>query len=422
MVRNLASPQGQRADETEPETAELEARLRRYPAARYPAQHASTAFHLATVHLRCGRLVDAVPLLSAAYDIFGRLGMRLEQTKTLTMHGVALREGGRGDLARQTFQRAAREFNQLEQPVEEAAASYDLGLVLHEQGDDTGALQAMTRAYDLFLEAGHFAQAGKAAREQGIYRLGAGDVRAALPLLEEAAALAERSGDLPGLGAAANALGLAQLAAEDAGAAVQAFVRAVGAFPRSLRGPEHAMTKANLAVALERVGNLAQARLAARQALAVSSAEPPVRAQAQQLLDRFSEPSQVDLMAVLDEEPADRWPAIIREEVLRWCDARPLERSAAVRGFVDGVLSRAATSYDLAESLLAVVLELPPGPYADMVTAVVHVTGGLRQEDSERVHAVIGSAMARFAIPQWQRLAASLNEAAIGMGQPASWR
>jgi hypothetical protein len=86
------------------------------------------------------------------------------------------------------------------------------------------------------------------------------------------------------------------------------------------------------------------------------------------------------------------------------------------------MLSRAATSYDLAESLLTVVLELPPGPYADMVTAVVHVTGGLRQEDSERVHAVIGSAMARFAIPQWQRLAASLNEAAIGMGQPASWR
>jgi len=30
--------------------------------------------------------------------------------------------------------------------------------------------------------------------------------------------------------------------------------------------------------------------------------------------------------------------------------------------------------------------------------------------------------MARFAIPQWQRLAGSLNAAAVDLGHDASWR
>ncbi len=403
-------------------TAELEARLARYPAARYPAQHATTAFHLATAHLQGGRAAEAGPLLSAAYDIFGRLGMRLEQAKALTMHGVALREAGRGDLARQTFERAAKAFGELQQPVEEAAASYDLGLVLQEQGDRAGAQEAMAHAQELFSGMGQFAQAGKAVRERGVYLLSSGDVRAALPLLEEATVLAERGGDLAGLGAAANALGLAHLAADDAAAAVREFTRAVGAFPRSLRAAEHAMAKANLAVAQERAGSPARARLAARQALAVSSADPPVRAQAQQLLDRLSGVSQVDLLAVLDQEPGGRWPVIIREEVLRWCDASPPERLAAVRSFLEGLLSRAETSYDLAQSLIAVLVELPPTAYAEMVAAIVQATGELPEQDRERIRSIMGSAMARFAMPQWQRLAASLNAAATATGQPPTWR
>jgi len=420
MVEPVVSHEDEYAAQTE--TGELEARLARYPAARYPAQHATTAFHLATTLLQCGRLAEAVPLLNAAYDIFGRLGMRLEQAKALTMHGVALREAGRSHLACQTFERAATAFCELGQPVEEAAASYDLGLALHEQGDPARAQQAMARAYALFLEAGHLARAGMAARERGVYLLTSGDPRSALPLLEDATALAERGGDLPGLGAAANCLGLAYLAADDAAAAVLAFTRAVGAFPRSMRPSEHAMAKANLAVAHDRVGNAARARLAARQALSVSSADLPVRAQAQQLLDRLSGASQVDLLTVLDEEPLERWQSIVREEVLRWCDARPAERLAAVRGFVDGLLSRPGTSYDLAESLIAVLVELPPGPYAEMVAAIVQATGDVAHEDGERVRSVIGSAMARFAIPQWQRLAGSLNAATAATGQSASWR
>ena len=408
--------------DTTPETAELEARLAQHPVARYPAQHATTAFHLATLHLQAGRVAAAVPLLGAAYDVFRQLGMKLEQAKTLTMHGVAQREAGRSDLAAQSFERAATAFGELDQPAEEAAASYNLGLTLQEQGVGARAKEAMARAYELFVEAGHLGQAGAAARESGIHLLTSGDLEAALSALEDAAALAERAGDLPGLGAAANGLGLTHLALDDAPAAVTAFSRAVGAFPRSMRGSEHAMVKANLAVAYERVGNDARARLSARQALAVSSIDPPVRAQAQQLLNRLSVTTGADLLSVLAEEPPDRWPVILREEVLRWCDTGPAERLSAVDGFVDGLLSRPEASYDLAESLIAVLVELPPAPYADMVTTIVQVTGQLAPSDEERVRSIMGSAMARFAMPQWQRLAASLNAAATTAGQSAGWR
>jgi len=402
--------------------AELESRLGRYPADRYPAQHATAAFHLGTAQLQRGWVGDALSALRAAYEIFGRLGMRLEQAKALTMHGVALREAGRADLARQTFEDAVRAFGALEQPVEEAAASYDLGLVLNEQGDAVAAQQAMEYARTVFLQAGHLAQAGAAAREQGASLLASGEVGSALALLEQAATLAERGRDLPGLGAAANVLGLAHLASEDAAAAVEAFTRAVGAFPRSMRPSEHAMVKANLALAYEQDANPARARLAARQALALPGAESPVRAQAQQVLDRLSGATQLDLLAVLDAEPLERWPAIVREEAVRWCDASRAERLDAIGGFLDGLLSRPGTAYDLAESLLAVLLELPPGSYDALVVAIVHATGTRTPKDGERIRSVVGSAMARFAIPQWQRLAASLNAAATAAGQPGGWR
>ncbi|MDQ3481708.1 MAG: hypothetical protein M3423_10350, partial [Actinomycetota bacterium] len=63
-----------------------------------------------------------------------------------------------------------------------------------------------------------------------------------------------------------------------------------------------------------------------------------------------------------------------------------------------------------------------PEPYGELVTAIVQATGGRAEEDSERVRTVVGSAMARFAIPQWQRLASSLNSAANAAGQPEGWR
>jgi len=212
------------------DTAALESRLARYPAGRYPAQHATAAFHLGTAHLRRGRIPAALDALGIACDIFGQLGMALEQGKTLTMRGVALRESGSGDLARQAFERALRTFADLARPAEEGSASYNLGLVLNDQGNSVAAQQAMAHARQLFLQAGHLAQAGAAAREHGASLLTSGDVRSALALLEEATELAERGDDVPGLGAAANALGLALLAAGDPAGAVDAFSRSAGAF------------------------------------------------------------------------------------------------------------------------------------------------------------------------------------------------
>lgn len=402
-------------------TAELDARLARYPAPRYPAQHATAAFHLGATHLEHGRPTEALDALRTAFDLFARLGMRLEQSKALTMRGVALRDTGRADLAGECFERAAQIFAELSQQAEEAAARYNLGLVLQQLGDADAARSALARAFELFLLAGHPTQAGAAAREHGASLLTSGDVGSALPLLEKAAALAERNGDLPGLGLAANALGLAHLASDDAASALEAFWRAVGAFPRSMRPSEHAMVKANLALAYERAGNPARARLAARQAL-MASAELPVRLQAQQLLDRLRDGSRADLLTVLDAEPFERWPAIVRDEVLRCVEAGPAELSRALNDVVDSFLDRPGTSYDLAESLLAVVLELPPGPYGDLVTAIVRAAGARPDGDGERVRAVMASAMARFAIPQWQRLASSLNAAAAAAGQPTNWR
>lgn len=401
---------------------ELTSRLAQHPVDRYPAQHATAAFHLGTAYLQRGGISEALARLRTAHQVFGTLGMALEEAKAVTMYGVALREAGRNDPAREAFEAAEVAFDALDQPAEQAAASYNLGLVLRVQGDPVAAAEAMTRAYKLFLAAAQPAQAGTAARERGSMLFAAGEVLAALPLLEEAASLAESSGDLAGLGAAENVLGLAHLAAGDPAASVAALTRAVGAFPRSMRPAEHAMAKSNLAMAYEQAGNTARARLAARQALAVSTADPLVQAQARKVLHRLSQAVQTDLLTVLGDEPLDSWPALVREEAVRWSEALPTERVKAVAEYVDGLLRRPETSYDLAEALLAVLLELPPERYSALVEALVQATGGLCADDSDRVRAVTGSAMARFAIPQWQRLANSLNAAATALGQPGGWR
>jgi hypothetical protein len=182
------------------------------------------------------------------------------------------------------------------------------------------------------------------------------------------------------------------------------------------------MVKANLALAHEQAADHPRARLAARQALAVSGAALPVRAQAQQVLARRPGRAEEDLLTVLDSEDREQWVAVLREEVLRVVERPAQEPVALVGGFLTGVLARPDTSYALAESLLHVVLELPPAPYDLLVAAIVESSVEWPEHDSERLRSVIGSALARFAMPQWQRLAASLNAASEAIGQPATWR
>jgi len=400
----------------------LVSRLQSYPPERYPVQHATTQFHLGSVLLHAGETGAALQALTAAREVFHGAGMRLEQAKAGVMLGVALRTAGRRDEAAATLSAAHRDLATLDQPAEQGAALYNLGLVRQDSGDAESACAAWGSAREAFLAAGYPMQAAAAARDHGALLLTMGRAPEAVPLLERAVALAEQAGDEPGAGAAANALGLAELAQAHTAAAAAALGRALSAFPRTLRPADHAMAKANLALAHEQAGDPARARLAAAQAAAVPSTAAPVRAQARQLLDRLPGGSQEDLLTVLDAEDPEQWVAVLREEVLRAAELPGSERCAMVSGFLDGLLVRTGASYGLAETLLQVVLELPPRTYELLVESVVHACADRPEQETDRLHAVLGSAMARFALPQWQRLAASLNAAADASGQPATWR
>ena len=406
-------------------TAERDAlrdRLAQHPADRYPAQHATTQFHLGALLLHAGETGPALEALWAARDVFGRIGMQAEHAKAGLMLGVGLRGAGRNTQAEAAFEAALPELAALGLVAEQAAAAYNLGLVRADLGRPAQARDAWEQARELFVAEGHLAQAAAAARDHGASLLADGNAPQAVPLLEQAVRLAEASGDLPGVGAAANVLGLARLACGQPGPAAEALRAAVGAFPRSVRPAEHAMAKANLALAYAACDQPARARLAAMQALALPRAQAPVRAQAVALLERLPGDPVQDLQTVLTETPPEQWTAVLREEVLRSGELPTRDRRAVLRGILDGLLGHPEQADDLAESLLHVVVELPPRPYTQVVEALVHGSSGRPAEQTARLHSVVGSAMARFAIPQWQRLAAALNEAAAAAGQPQAWR
>ncbi len=401
---------------------DLKERLSRYPVDRYPVQHATTQFHLGSVLLQSGETRPALGALTIAREIFGRAGMRLEQAKTAVMLGAALRSEGEREQATEAFTSACADLAELEQPTEQAAASFNLGLVRQDAGDLPGARAAWDTARDLFVTAGYPSQASAAARESGVSLMTEGDVEAAVPVLAAAMALGEQARDETSTGTAANALGLALLAVDKPAEAIVALQRSLAAFPRTLRPAEHAMAKSNLALAYERSGDLPRARLTAGQALVVSSAAAPVRAQCHELLKRLPAPQTSDLLTLLDAEPNDAWGALIRPEVLRALELSGAERIAVLSGFVDGLLTRIGASYSLAESLLHVALELPPRAYEQTIVALVEACAHRPEDQTARLNAVFASAMARFAIPQWQRMAASLNAAAAAAGYPQDWR
>lgn len=404
----------------EPDVAELRLQLRRHPADRYPVQHATAAFHLGSLHLQRDRVPAALELLDMAHAGFGRAGLRLEQAKAELMLGVALRAAGRPADAREALSGAMGTFAELGQDAEQAAAAYNLGLVAGAEGDGEAARDALTRARELFLEARHVAQAGSATRELATSLLTAGEAGAAVPLLVEALELSSRGGDGSGAGGAANVLGLAHLAMEDPTSAVTAFTEAVVLHPRSVRPAEHAMAKANLALALQRAGDLPRARLAALQALATPGADGPVVEQGRSLLAQLPRTGGV-LFAVLDAEPPDRWQSVVRDEVLRWIDSAPAVQRREAGDWVQGVLARPGAAPALGEALLGVLLELPPPDYAAVVALVVRAAGRCEEPEAERFRAFTRSSMARFALPQLQRMAGTFDQAATDAGEPARW-
>jgi tetratricopeptide (TPR) repeat protein len=362
---------------------ELEARIAQHPADRYPVQNATASFHLGALLTDEGRTAEAVEALRRSAALFGGAGLRTEHAKALNALGAALRLAGDEPGAEASLRAAAAAFAELGLPLEEGAALHNVGLVTR----DPEALQV---ARARFAAAGETRHEAAAARELGALLLERGEPTEAEPLLREALALAERVGDLAGLGAAANGLGLALLALGRVEDAAASFRAAAGAHGRGVRPAEHAMAKANLALACERAGDLRRARLAARQALAVASAPAPVRAQAESLLARVPA-ERGDLASVLAEEPAEARLVIAREELVRWAEASPMERRAEAAAWVEHATP------DLAEPLLGALLELPP-------PAMSAIAADLSACADEPFRTAIERASARFPVPQLLRL------------------
>lgn len=400
---------------------DLIAKLGRYPVDRYPVQHATTQFHLGSVLLHAGEIPPAVEALAVSRSVFVGAGMRLEAAKATVMLGVGLRAAGRLEEAAGAFHAAGAVLAELDQPVEQAAAAYNLGLVRHDAGDPDAAHAAWASARELFLSTGYPAQAAAAARDHGASLLTAGDVAAAVPLLEQSASLAERAGDGPGTAAAANVLGLAHLAAWDAPAAVAVLRRALGFTPAACVPPSTRWSRPTW--------RWPTSRLATTQSTARRAAGPG-GAERRRCGARAGAAAAAAVAGAGARRPAERprhraagaVGPLVREEVLRLAELPAGQRCVEVSGFLHGALARTEASYELVQSLLQVVLELPPRAYDLLVATIVDAADGRPQQDVERLRAVVGSAMARFAIPQWQRLAASLNAAAQATGQPATWR
>jgi len=405
----------------ETDTDILRSRLEQYPRAQYPVQHAVTQFHLGVALLHASQPAQALAALNIAQSGFAAAGLVLELAKTVNMQGVAMRDTGDLTAAAGAFGRAVTAFAKLDQRLEEAAASYNVGLVHRLLGDSAQARSALTRAKELFEEANLPVQEGAAARELGTLLLTDGRVDEAIVVLSDAVSRAQDGGDGAGLGAAANALGLAHLAAGTPTDAIASFRTACGAHPRSLRPAEHAMAKANLALAQERAGEPARARLAATQALGVSGVSGPVRELALTVLDRLLAPTGNVLLDVVEDEPDEGWAVLFRDEVTRWGDCSSAQRATAAGEWVDGVLQRSGRGPELTEAFLNALLELPPAAYGRIVEAIVRATGQRSQTDADRFRSITRSGMARFPIPQWQRMAATFNRAAQTHGQPADW-
>lgn len=382
---------------------ELEERIARHPVDRYPVQHATAQFHLGTALTSAGRLGDAETALATAVQLFDPERLPVEHAKALNALGAVLRLAGRAREAADVFERAATVFAEAGRPLEQGAALFNLGLVRREAGKSPAA--AFTRARGLLDPTRVPAQAAAAARELGTALLTAGELDEAADVLEHALALAERIGDPAEAGAAANALGLAQLAAGRTSKAIASFRRASVSHPRTIRPHEYAMVKANLALAHERATDEARARLAARQAAGVPGAPRAAMTQAAEVLDRLGRgPGTDDLLAVLDSEPCERRPALVREELLRWADAQRAEQEAEARAWIAGQLGRGETGPELAEAWLAGLLELPPGEMEALIASTLRALGSFGTGERERFRSQTTSAMSRFHAPQLIRL------------------
>lgn len=401
---------------------ELEERLRRYPAERYPVQHATAQFHLGVALAELGELEGAEAALVRAAELFDPRALSTEHGKALNALGSVLRTAGRPEQAAKVFVRAAAAFQAAGVPGERGAACFNLGLVRCEMDDVDGATEVFAEALRLFEEANAPAYAAAAARELGGARFAARDLDAARDILQRSVDLAARASDEAGAGAAANVLGLVELAAGRACEAADAFAVAAAAHPRAVRREDHAMAKANLALAHEAAGEHRSARIAARQALGVRSAPEPVRAQAEAALARLGVEADDVVAAVEEEQDGSARSAIVREELARWLDATDAERRAEAGAWIDAQLARPAASVTLAEAWVGGLLELPPADLRAVIRSVLEALHERAADAQETFRADVARAAARFHVPQLLRLRDEFNRMAVELGEQPAWR
>lgn len=398
----------------------LRERLARYPADRYPVQHATAAFHLGHQQLSRGHLPAAESALRVATSLFDPEQLPAEHAVAANLLGVTLREARRPVEAAEQFRVAAAGFAAHGQPADHGAARFNLGLVQREVGLDAEAAAEFEHALAVFVQTEQWRSAAAASRELGAALLAAGDADRAAEVLVEAVRLAREHGDAAAAGAAYNTLGLAELALDRADEAAVTFAEAAAAHARTVRPEEYAMAKGNLALALERCNEPAAARLAARQAVGVRQAAPAVRAQAAAVLDRLGGTDGDDLVPVLRSASPGRWPAMLREELLRWADDDPPERVRAVRAWIASVLD-ADVAGEVVATWVGALLELPPEQLRTVVAGTLDAVADLPPAAADRFRSLTSRGMARFPLPQWQRLAGIFERAAAESGRPGGW-
>lgn len=399
----------------------LRRELAQRDAEHYPVQRATACFHLGSALITADQPDEAVEVLAEAARLFPDDGMPVEHAKAMNMLGVALRDRGDPADASIAFARAAELFGEQDHAVERAAARHNEGLVGRDLGDHAAAADAFREALETFAAVDAREAAGSSARELGATLLDLGRLDEAADVLERAIDFARRGGGREALGAAANTLGIVHLRSGDDEQARRCFEDAVGAHPATVRPAAHAMARANLALACERLGAVDAARLAARQVLAFDEAAPDVRSQARAVLDRLGD-DPAALVRSLDELPRERWGPTIREEARRLgrVDDEELDRHVDV--WIAGVTARPDHAVDLSEAWFGVVLELPPDEFRRHLDALTRRVHALDEPAAEAFRDDAGRAMAHFPVPQWMRLRDTLAAIDRDQGREPAWR
>jgi len=218
-----------------------------------------------------GSVTTALEETSAAHTMFTELGDTWGQTLALAAKGAALRAANRHDEATECLQEAVRISVETGQPAAGALALAVLGYCSLDVGDLDAAESAATQALAVVtgLELRPAAQIGPRVLLAQVLRA-RGDLAGALRLLREAEAVQE-AGSLvfPRRQALAHLAG-ALLESGDVAAALDAVHRAMAVPAEDVRS--RVVTLRVLAQCLARAGDLPAAAVAARQALALSTA------------------------------------------------------------------------------------------------------------------------------------------------------